>query len=52
VIAKRKGAVMRRGLKEVWSKRTSDEQEPDVRYAVPDELAIGNEVHIHHRHWL
>jgi hypothetical protein len=51
VIAKRKGVVARRGLKEAWSKRTS-RCTTDLRHTVRDELAHDNEVHIHQGHWL
>jgi hypothetical protein len=30
----------------------ADEQEADMRHAVPDELAYDSEVHIHQGHWL
>jgi hypothetical protein len=52
VIAKRKGVVARRGLKEAWSKRTSRCTRTDQRHTVQDELAYDNEVRIHQEHWL
>ena len=52
VIAKRKGAVPRRGLKKRGANVRADVQEPDVRHTVPGELANDSEAHIHQRHWL
>ncbi|MBV8842243.1 MAG: hypothetical protein JO307_05470 [Bryobacterales bacterium] len=52
MIAKRKGAPATEGLKEAWSKRTSDVQEPDQRHTVPGERAYDREAHIHQGHWL
>ena len=52
MIAKRKGVIVRWGLKEAWSKRRADVQEPDLRHTVPDERAYDREVHIHQGHWL
>jgi hypothetical protein len=57
VIAKRRGVVARRGLKEAWSKRMSQTYEPihkrpDERHTVLDERADDREVHIHQGHRL
>jgi hypothetical protein len=52
-LAKRKGVVARRGLKEAWSKKVrADEQKPDTRHTASGELATDNEAHIHQGRWL
>jgi len=52
VIAKRKGVIVRWGLKKRGAKTRADGQEPDMRHTAPDELATDSEVQIHQGRWL